>query len=525
MSSSIKKLRVVGGDSVAAADDNNNIGGGGASVSEELKDIKSTMSEMMHMMKDMHNEMKDMRKDMNGMKKDISKLTKKCDGMEKSTEDIDKKFDDVEETLDDMRKRQKYIKVLLKNQKWEYSVDRPSDEYWYSLDEEEDEDDVAESFLADIQNSTEKMRYGSDGDIQIRARLLYNEELLPHWEEFSNAIEQYQYHQKCSHRGRKTFSLYGVELSDPILDLLSRALQSTYFEQFALGFNLNFGGKVKFALDYVDNNVNCKRFSLYDNPMNNIEDIKRLCEIVREHPSIKELILHGCKGEDVNGYEMFKMIMTSGRNKLKMIMLDDNSISTGGDSFISDFLSNNKKLKILSITDNQFDDNDAVAIASALKHNTTLSVLNLTNNNLTSAGWKALSKALFDKTSLYSAADSNHTCSIDFPSDNAAFADVLEINGGTDWLEPILVRQKKIYSILSARNRSLSNIDHFDDDMPVELLPNILTTIERYAKYHETNEEDDAPLQDSQDVKPLSIVFEILQRWDKSLAVFEALSS
>jgi len=524
MSSSMKKRRVVGGDSAAADDNGIDSGSGGASVSEDLKDIKSTMSEMMSMVKGMHDEMKDMRKDMNGMQKEITKLTKKCGGMEK----LDKKFDGIEETLDDMRKRQKYIRVLLKNQKWEYSVDRPSEEYWDNLDDDEGEDDAAESFLSDIQNSTEKMRYGSDGDIQISAPLLYNEELLPHWEEFSNAIEQYQYHQKCSHRGRKTFSLMGVELSDPILGLLSQSLQSTYFEQFALGLNLNFGEEgIKFALDYLENNDSCKRFSLHNNPMNNMEDIQRLGNIVKEHPTIKELILHGCIGEGMNGYEMLKTIMISGRNKLKMISLDDNSISTGGDTFISDFLANNKKLKTLSMTENQLDDNDALLIAGAVKHNTTLSVIYLTDNNLTSTGWEALSRSLFDKTSLNTAADSNHTCSIE------GFSPIEEgitplgqenVNAEEYLCCPVCLRKKKVYSILSARNRSLSNVDHFNDDMPVELLPHMLNTIERYANYHETNEDDDAPPQDTRDVKPLSIVFEILQRWDKSLAIFEALS-
>ena len=130
MSSSMKKRRV-GGDNAAGSGIDS--GGGDGSVSEELKDIKSSISDMMKLMKGMHNEIKDMRKDMNGMKKDITKLTKKCGSMEKSTEDIDKRFDDVKETLDDMRKRQKYIKVLLKNQKWEYSVPRPSEDYWLVL--------------------------------------------------------------------------------------------------------------------------------------------------------------------------------------------------------------------------------------------------------------------------------------------------------------------------------------------------------------------------------------------------------
>lgn len=68
----------------------------------------------------------------------------------------------------------------------------------------------------------------------------------------------------------------------------------------------------------------------------------------------------------------------------------------------------------------------------------------------------------------------------------------------------------------------MSNVDHFDEDMPIELLPQLLSSIRMYSEYYRAK---DVPPQDTRDVKPLSIVFEILQRWDKSLAVFEALSS
>jgi len=142
-----------------------------------------------------------------------------------------------------------------------------------------------------------------------------------------------------------------------------------------------------------------------------------------------------------------------------------------------------------------------------------------------------LSKAVFDKTSPNSAAVSNHTCCIDFPeNDTVEFDEVREINGidsspnhKAQDVDPIYVRQKKIYSILSLRNMFSSNVDHFDEDMPVELLPDMLHSIQRYSNYHTPVE--DAPTQDPTDVKPISLVYEILQRWDKALAVFEALSS
>ena len=88
-------------------------------------------------------------------------------------------------------------------------------------------------------------------------------------------------------------------------------------------------------------------------------------------------------------------------------------------------------------------------------------------------------------------------------------------------LDPTYVRRKKIYSILSSRNRKYSNVEHFED-VPVELLPDMLVSIQKYANYHVP---DRAPGRSEHDVIPLSIVYEILQRWDKSLAAFESLSS
>ena len=101
-----------------------------------------------------------------------------------------------------------------------------------------------------------------------------------------------------------------------------------------------------------------------------------------------------------------------------------------------------------------------------MKHNTTLRFLNLRRNRISEDGWKALSQAVFDKTSLNSAADSNHCCYICKGTEGI---DSLVINSvNTD---PKYVRQKKIYSILSSRNSDCSNVDHFDEDMPIELLP------------------------------------------------------
>lgn len=70
--------------------------------------------------------------------------------------------------------------------------------------------------------------------------------------------------------------------------------------------------------------------------------------------------------------------------------------------------------------------------------------------------------SVYDCSSLNAAADTNHTCNIDFPPvrdydnvrENGTTAD------GKIFIHPKWVKHKKIYSILSSRNRNGSNIEH-----------------------------------------------------------------
>jgi len=162
----------------------------------------------------------------------------------------------------------------------------------------------------------------------------------------------------------------------------------------------------------------------------------------------------------------------------------------------------------------------------ALKQNRNLSFLDLTNNNLTKTGWKALRKAEFDNASLNAAADSNHTCNINYPSEDSEEIeglDIIEMNGNRNFTLAFStkgVRQKKIYSILSSRNKDNSNVGHFKD-IQVKLLPNMLHSIHKYSNYHE----GEGICQVRGHVQPLSVVYEICRNWEESIAIFEALSS
>ena len=178
--------------------------------------------------------------------------------------------------------------MLLQNQKWEYSAPRPSEEYWNSLAETDEDENETEDFLQQIQQCTEIMRYGNGemrychGDIDLDASIQYYEELLPHWEEFANALEQYQYYlHYLPEEAETSLQLSGMELCHEVVDLLSAALESSYFQNITFKNN-NFGQYgIGFVLDYVERNKKCKELCLEGNTIDNMDDINKLCKIVK----------------------------------------------------------------------------------------------------------------------------------------------------------------------------------------------------------------------------------------------------
>lgn len=209
-----------------------------------------------------------------------------------------------------------------------------------------------------------------------------------------------------------------------------------------------------FALDYLERNHKCKHFALFENQFKTMKKVKRLCQIISEHSAIETLNLRhivGGHGGMSNGYPMLKMIITAGKHKLRSLDMQGNNIKTDGDTFISDFLAVDPILTNLDLTYNELDDNDVKTIAEALRKNTNLALLDISINNFRHEGWDALSKAVFDKTSLNSAADSNHTCLVDFPTVHRQHDEVRYLNGRKVYTSdpeftpnPTCARQRKI---------------------------------------------------------------------------------
>jgi hypothetical protein len=120
---------------------------------------------------------------------------------------------------------------------------------------------------------------------------------------------------------------------------------------------------------------------------------------------------------------------------------------------------------------------------------------------------------------LNSIADSNHSCDVVLSQFDHWNACEMKGNDG-DWHEApaSFNRARKIYRLLSQRNKStsMSNVQYFDD-IDVNLLPSILETVQRYASVVHPFDRHRAGYCR---VEPLSIVYEVMRKWDKVFPLY-----
>ena len=171
-------------------------------------------------------------------------------------------------------------------------------------------------------------------------------------------------------------------------------------------------------------------------------------------------------------------------------------------TLLSDYLATNPRLKELNLNDNNLDDSDALLIANALSRNTTLRHLYIGANRMGDDGAEALKRALYNGSSLNSVADSNHSCCIE--ADYDLIVNDMILNESED---REINRAQKIYTLLSIRNKSMSNAQDFGY-IDVKLLPNILEVVQKYSK---------SMSEDNYYVRDFSIVYEVMRSCTSNL--------
>lgn len=494
MSSSPTKKRKANDDGRRATD--------AQDVSTNNNDLSQKMDTMMQIMM--------------GMQEKLISMESRCEQLEAKCSSLDVKMD---KTI----KHQEYNDMLVRNQNWNYSALIHSTEYWmdggYDLEEAEYLLQTSEylKYLTKtirrgeftIENEEKGIDFGLDADAPIFDASV-NDRLLPHWTEFAEALKQFNpvlgvLPDDCEN----FFGLHHPQLTLEAIDLLKDALMETHFQGlfFTQDRHRRYGPggmSIDSIFDIVDSNTHLRELDIDGYFVDNIE-ITNICSSVHRHPSLFDLSLSNCFGDGL-GDEMLDSLLTSSEFKLQRLAIRFNGITSRGITLLSEFLATDPTLKCLELDGNDLGDNDAESLGNALRRNTTLRRLNLFNNeSITDVGKESFRLALNDDRSLNSISDSNHSCYI--------------VRVGFDWnmippwctirtwdmndlrKQTEMNRAQKFYKVLHRRNKSMTNVQHFNG-IDVKILPHMIVAVHRYWNLY-------LPL------NSLSIVYEVMRKWEK----------
>ena len=475
------------------------VGGDGGTVAAGLND---TIAEMKVHMTRIQNEMEtrivSMQNEMDSRATATKSLQNEVDGMKSRCQFLETRCGSLE----------RCVEILMKD--WEYSAPPIPRSHWVDRGFNNHNIALVERFLDDIKMYTCKLRKGNLDDHEIHLHgvvgpsiIMHDDVLLPHWKEFADALQLLQLSKDLDY----SLVISDVQLTSPVINILTPALVGKSIKTILLENNrfMNIREGIDFAIKCMKSNRTLKKFGWANTQIDNIDDVNHMVGAITSHPSIEEVRLEDCFGENINSYVVLRTLLDS-EKQFTSIDFDGNNIQTGGGTEIPDFIATNPPLADLLLENNNLNDDDAVLIARALKHNTNLKSLNLGGkggNNITKIGIRVLANVVYDSTSLDALSHSNHTCyfhGIDLVDNIPVNSHILDRKDN---------RARKIYHLLSLRNREGSNVHHlsleFDDkdDISLKLVPKVLESVHRYnARAHIPKY-----------VYPLSIIYEIVRSW------------
>jgi hypothetical protein len=388
---------------------------------------------------------------------------------------------------------------------------------------------------------------GDDDDLDFQGILLgprqdYDDEptpyisgLRPHWDEFAQALNDFDLILDVMPDDTEScFRISHIELPVTVFMMIVKSLDGKPFKHYKF-INNQFGTYgIRALIDLLDSNQELKSLELRNNSIDE-EDENDVWTAIGRHPNLTKINIDGCcEGGRLSMLcgiiQWNKMVGIEKSNNLVDISWRNNGLNTAPVSewqFFSKVLASNDFLERLDLSGNNLNDRDAALIATALETNSTLKLLLLGSNRFTAIGGQhfgtalrvnntleylmlgdrqsdatsATFCALFDDTSLNSAADSNHICCVG-----------CYLLGRNEPNDAEGNRQRKIYNILARRNKDMSNVQHFDE-IDINLFPEILLAVQRYSNAR-------VPLHlfygVNLRVNALSIVYELVRKWDKA---------
>ena len=457
------------------------------------------------------------------------KMEEKCSKLEDmldakcSSLELETKLATTSQSMKDhMDRSLRYNEMLILNQKWKYSARVYTRNELIRANYETDEADYIYETCQYLKTDTEAMRRGdfpkennmqnkrevslftTDDDLSFDDDI--NNELSPHWREFAAALKQFKpAFDIILPDDRMTSIFFGcVQLNREMTELIQEALVNIPFKMLSLSYTYRIHGGMSTIARIMKNNKYLQMVDIYQIKDMDENDVATLCYAIHLHPFVKDVSIIDCFSGDGLGDEMLRTLLSTGGPKLETLTMSSNNISSVESTLLPDFLATNPRLILLDLSGNEFNDNDAVFIANALRSNTTLKSLVI---EVGDDGNETLRVAVCDESSLNSVADSNHSCLIEAEYGvDGNETDSREIN-----------RARKIYSLLASRNETMSNVQHFGD-IDVKLLPKILAAVQKYSNMKVAWDTSYCVK-----VEALSIVYEVMRRWDKVSPLYKSL--
>ncbi|EJK53679.1 hypothetical protein THAOC_26830 [Thalassiosira oceanica] len=273
-----------------------------------------------------------------------------------------------------------------------------------------------------LRSPDEVERYHMEFLQHNKTQLRHEEALVPHWQQFTNALESYDgifdekqlYH---SYR-RCCFRLAGIELHSSVIDMLGPALATCIT---SLSLHDVGRGWIDLAIGVISANSSLKYMSCSANP-SRMERVFDLFSSVADHPTLSELTLRKVCSDRAEGNSLFVLAKiclldgNSGSTKAYRLDFSGNSMSSRVATHIADVIaSNSLRLVKFNLTDNQLADTDAQAIGQALRNNETLERLCVQGNEFTQVGVAAIRDAVISPGCTFQAVLNSEQVSIDLP--------------------------------------------------------------------------------------------------------------
>ncbi len=467
---------------------------------------------------------------MDRMEKMMIRMEEKCSRLETECSSLrtmlKTKMEQDDCKFDSLDRQFEYNNMIGKNQSWKYSTPVHSDEYWEDYGYNEDVALYLSECSDFLKDFTEIMRRGdfpdySDGSQGINLDwgegdpILEDDardKMLPHWIEFTNAIKQFTPAFGVLPDGCETyFTLQYVQLAGGVGQLLKDALMNKPFQTLTFvnktGVGDNDTMSVDSIIEIMSSNKHLRKLTIGNNRIQ-MAHMEKFCSVLHRG-SIAELDLKNCFENGLSD-EMMALLLANGGPKLQRLGLDSNRINSST-RILANFLATNPPLKRLDLRNNGLSGAGVDLLANALRSNRSLRILDLSGNTISNAGKESLRLVLHNDSSLNSIADSNHSCILVGAHFHSWNMTGFWKNGAWHEAHVSFNRARKIYKLLSMRNKSMStsNVQYFDE-IDVKILPFMLKAVQRYA----------IAIHPYDSVKALSIVYEVMRKWHKVFPLY-----